>query len=187
MLEGHFAAQQIEHRRLTFERHGEANDERLAGSDLRLDLFLWKKAAMAIVARRFVPGALFLAHALKPLGRAKAAIGFAAVDQLLGVLLVELDPLALHIGTVRTADIGAFIPGETEPGQNLDNPLGRPRVKAIPVRIFNAENEPGFFAEPFRLSIGKEIIEERRSPAADMEQPGRAGGKAHAHNRRICQ
>ena len=59
-------------------------------------------------------------------------------------------------------------------------PSVAPFDQAIAIGILDSQDHRAAESEPFCLSLGKEPVEEGRASAADMEQPGRAGGVADA-------
>src|SRR5690606_6790286 len=56
-------------------------------------------------------------------------------------LQIKPAPLALHVRSVRSADVGAFLPFEPEPAQVLEHLLGIPGLAAIRIEILVAKNE----------------------------------------------
>ena len=70
---------------------------------------------MAVISGRFAPFPLLCRHLLEPLLAAEAGIGVAMLDQPVGVLLVEGQPLALNVGADAAADLRTFIPIEPKP------------------------------------------------------------------------
>src|SRR4029079_1495678 len=85
--------------------------------------------------------ALFRAQRLQPLRRAEAGVRGAARHQLVRVLPVDVETLALSIGTVGAADVRTLVPGEAQPAQGLeDHPLAG-GMAALAVRVLDAEEE----------------------------------------------
>ena len=64
-----------------------------------------------------------------------------AFQQSRGVLPVELGPLALAVGTERAADVRSLVPVETEPAQDIDDPLLGAFDVAVAVGVLDAEEE----------------------------------------------
>src|SRR5258708_22069228 len=63
--------------------------------------------------------------------------------------------LALPIGTVRSADLRAFVPCEAEPVQTAENRGFGLRSASRRIRIFNAQNELA------TMLPGKAVVEQR--------------------------
>ena len=116
-------------------------DERHPGGEVRLDLLRGEIAAEAVVAGRFLARGLLLAHLLQALRGAEAAVGVPGLEQSRGVLPVEIGPLALPVGTERTADVRPLVPIEAEPAQDIDDPLLGSFDVAVAVGVLDAEEE----------------------------------------------
>ncbi len=98
-------------------------------------------AAGAIVKRRELELVLLLAQLFQPLGRAEAVIGMAALDQLAGILLVDLFALGLVIGGIWPADAGTFVPFQAQPVQAVDQLFFCAGHVALLVGVFDAQDE----------------------------------------------
>src|SRR5262249_33234647 len=86
----------------------------------------------------------------------------------LSVLAVDFAALALAIGTVGSADLGALVPGEAQPAERAQDDGFRLRGAAGNVGIFDAEDELT------SVLAGKTVIKERGGRGADV---GAAGGR----------
>ena len=125
-----------------FETHGVG----LVGGKIVFDCFLRKIAALAGINLRAVFGCGLFALSFQLFRGAEAAVGFALVQQLLGVSGVDIEALRLAIGAVcafggvvETA--GAFIPVEAEPVQ-VFNELGFVTgFAAFQIGILNAQQK----------------------------------------------
>ena len=159
-------------------------DERHPGGEVRFDLLHGKIAAEAVVARRFLARGLLLPHLLQALGGAETAVGVPALEQSRGVLPVELGPLALPVGTERTADVRPLVPLEAEPAQDIDDPLLGSFDVAVAVGVLDAKEEGAVSPLAPRLPVRQQPVEERGAGAADVQQPGRARREADADGRR---
>ena len=73
--------------------------------------------------------------------RRVAAIGVARLDQLLGVLRVHAEALALYVGTVVTSDSRAFVPVQAEPPHGFQHDLNALLGAALAVGVLDAEDE----------------------------------------------
>ena len=108
----------------------------------------------------------------EPLGRAPAAVGVAGLDQVVGVLAVDREPLGLAVRAVRAADVRALVPGQAGPAQHVEDVLlGRVDVTAL-VRVLDAEDELA------AVAVGERHVEQRHVGRADVRIAGRGGGDA---------
>ncbi|MNX71985.1 hypothetical protein D3C86_1033190 [compost metagenome] len=156
----------------TFGRDLHAHDVGFAGGDAGGHFLGLQVEAKAVIFRRLAGGALGLAHLLKPLGRAETAEGMAFFQQLFGIGPVHRLALGLAIGTVRTADVRAFRPGEAGPAQRLEHLLLIFQRRAGGVGILDAQDELA------AILLGEEVIEQRDVSGADMGLAG--GGRCNA-------
>ena len=97
--------------------HPEAHHVRLARTGSTRSLRRVEVAVAPVVARGLARGALPLAHLAQLIRRAEAAIGVAAREQRSDGRVVALEPLRLHVGRERPADVGALVPVDAEPAQ----------------------------------------------------------------------
>ncbi len=91
------------------------------------------------------------------------------------MVAIDLPLVALAIGRIRTADVGAFVPIETEPLDIFDELGFIARFAALEVGVFNAEDEGS------ALLAREEPVEERGARVADVNLSGGRGGKANSH------
>ena len=97
--------------------------------------------AEPVVARRLPGRSLRDAHLFQSLRRAEAFEGMTGREQFAGILAVDTRAFALTVRTVRTADVGAFVPLEPAPAQRLEDyafALGR---AAGAIRVLDAQHE----------------------------------------------
>ena len=107
--------------------------------------------------------------------RAEAVVRVTAVQQLVRVGRVEMQPLGLAIRSVHAADIRAFVPVEPEPAQILEDArLGLAR-RSLGVGVLDAQDERAI------LAMREQPVEERRPRVADVELTGRARCESYAH------
>ena len=83
----------------------------LSPRDARLHLLFGEGEAMLIVFGDLPLLLCLAAHLLQPLLFAEAVVGRAPLDQLFGIFLIDLLPLALDIRAKLPAHIRAFIVG----------------------------------------------------------------------------
>jgi hypothetical protein len=74
-------------------------------------------------------------------GGAEAAVGGAVGEEDLGVLAVDFGAFGLAVGAVGAADVGAFVPGEAEPAEGVEDHLLGGGDEAGAVGVFDAEDE----------------------------------------------
>src|SRR5699024_2963504 len=97
-------------------------------------------------------------------------------DGLVGVLA-----LALDIGGVGAADVGAFVPFETEPAEAVHQVFDGAFDEAFLVGVLDADDKSAFFAVTGDLAVGEEDVVHDEAGAADVEGASGAGGKADAN------
>ena len=97
VLDRDVAVEHVEERRLTRERHLLADDVGVTVLEVLLDDLRCEVAAGTVVAAELA-GRVILVRV------AEAVVGVARLDELLGVLLVEVHALALDVGAVRAAE-----------------------------------------------------------------------------------
>jgi len=70
------------------------------------------------------------------------------------VLAIDFGALGLAVGAVWAADVGAFVPGEAEPAEGVEDLLLGGGDEAGAVGVFDAEDE-------FAVALaGKEVVDE---------------------------
>jgi hypothetical protein len=86
--------------------------------------------------------------------------------QPLGHLAIPIEPLRLEVRPVRSANLRAFIPIETQPPQPVKNSLNLVPRRSLDVSVLNAQDEDAPRAP------GVQPVEERRSGTANMKVSG---------------
>ena len=109
------AAEEIVRHRFALSRHRETNDMFFARCDAALRFFAVNRPTQSVVAESSLGGLLLGAQLLETLAGAETRIGRALCHQLLDVLEIDFGSLALTVRPKLTADVGAFIPLETQP------------------------------------------------------------------------
>src|SRR5690606_4460578 len=162
----HFAAQHVLDHADAFARHLHAHYVRLAGGDATLRLLGRDVHAMTVVARGFLAGHLLGADRIQALGGAEAREGVALGDQLVRVFLVDRAPLALPIRTVRTADIRALVPLDTQPAQRVIDLLLGFAGRTHLIGVLDTQNELT------AMLTGKAEVEQGDVGSADVRIAG---------------
>jgi hypothetical protein len=163
--------------RRAFQRHFEADDIGQPRFLARFDFGGGELAAAAIVHRGGgALGALLRSHLLQLFGRAEALVRLALLHQLARDALVNLQPLRLVVGRVRTADFGSLVPVQPQPAQRVQNRLLGTLHEARAVGVLDAHDE---FAP---VVAGKDPVEQRGANVAHMGHPCRAGRVAYPNH-----
>ena len=142
--------------------HPEAGDRRPALGLERRDLLVGELAAEPVVAHVLRAGGLPARGDL--VGRAVAAVGVAALAQAGQRVAVDLGALALPVRRVRTAHVGALVPVEAEPAEQVEEPV---------VGLLGVARRVGWRTPRGRL----------RHTLGQAKQPGRTE-RHHHHNQR---
>jgi len=100
-------------------------------------------------------------------GAAKTKIGFALAEKFLRLLLIDFKTVGLAIRTVASANIGAFIPVNSQPLQVFEDLRFIPRLAALHVGVFDAQNHRAI------LLPGEQPVEQRGARVAHVEMSGR--------------
>src|SRR5690606_11570207 len=108
------------------------------------------------------------------LSRTPALVGEAGVHEAQRGLVVEGEPLALHVGAVGTSHVRPLVPVEAEPAQRAEDALRGARPFAWLVQIFHAEDEGA------AARADGEPREERRARVAQVKVARGGGGEAPA-------
>ena len=166
VLDRYLAHHMVADRRRAFARRLEADRRKHAGRGLgRVAV-----APGAVIADRALLGLGPLAHRLQFCRRAVAAIGAASGEQ-------TLRDLGVMRGAGELVDDVA-VPLDTEPGEAVDDGLGCLRGRALAVGILDAQAERA--AVPLKPMVAREQpVEEGCARAADVQEPGRRGGKTN--------
>ena len=104
--------------------------------------------------------------------RAVLLVRPALLGQRLELGAVEVAALRLEIGAAGTADLGTLVPVHPEPAHALEEHAQGLVGVALLVRVLDAEDEGAAGV------AGVQPVEEGRPRAADVEEPGGAGGEA---------
>ena len=147
VLHGDVAADDVVHGRRARQRRRKADDGRPA-LGFEGGALLRRQSAMAPVV-----GQVARSQFLQLLGSGVAAVGVAVLDQPVGILAVGFLALALDVGRVRAADVGAFVPLQPKPTQAAHEILETLRVVALLVGILDAQDELA------ARVVGKEPVE----------------------------
>src|SRR3954462_5457509 len=86
-----------------------------------------------------------------------------------------MQPLGLPVRTVAAADIGTFVPFETEPPQVPQNRRLRLTCRPLDVGILDSQDERA------SRSPREQPVEQRRAGVANVELPGRARREPNSH------
>jgi hypothetical protein len=123
-LEGNVSSDFVVYRDRTFEGHLEADNERIARSSITRALGV---PTSSIVARPTAARLLGSAHLVKAFGRAITPVRFALSDEPLSMLVVDLDPLRLHIRAMNCFDVRALVPIQPQPTKCFEDRIRRSR------------------------------------------------------------
>ena len=90
------------------------------------------------------------------------------------MLAVDFGALGLAIGAVRAADVGAFVPGEAEPAEGVEDLLFGGGDEAGAVGVLDAEDE-------FAAALASvDVVDQADVGGADVGVAGWAGSDADA-------
>src|ERR1700677_811831 len=129
----------------------------------------------AIVTRRELGGDLALAQGFELFGVLERSVGCAVGEEEFGVLAVDFCALGLAVGTIGAADVGAFVPGEAEPAEGVEDLLFGGGDEAGAVGVFDAEDE-------FAVALaGKEVVDEADVGGAYVRVAGGGWSDADAY------
>ncbi len=109
VFDGNRASNDIGYRGRAFFGRLESNDVFFAGCHPPGSFIRVQVAAGAVIMGGFLAFLLFLAYLLQPVGRAKTIIGISGLDQLFGVLLVNLLAFRLAVRAIWAADVRALM------------------------------------------------------------------------------
>src|SRR5690606_37339626 len=145
---------------------------------VRLALGLGEVEAFAVVLDGLAPLQHGLAALGQLLGGAVAEVGPARLQELLGVLPVDLQPLRLPVRPIGAAHLGPLVPVEAQPAQAVENGCEGLLGGALGVGVLNAEDEGA------AVVAGKEPVEERRASPTHVQVAGGTGRKTGPN---LCQ
>jgi hypothetical protein len=83
------------------------------------------------------------------------------------MLLIQFDSLRLPIGTVRSPEVGTFVPVQSEPVERLKDFFLGTGNEPFPIGIFNPNDEL-----PAGLT-SQQIVVQGGPSSSDVEPPGR--------------
>ena len=132
-------------------------------------------AALAVIPRCATLGLRELASLLELLLGAVARVGIPGVAKPRCDVRIDLQPLGLAVGTVRTTDLGALIPRETEPAQCLEERVVGLLAVTSGVGVLDAKDEGALHV----TRIGP--VEQRRADHPDMGISRWRWAKAHPY------
>jgi hypothetical protein len=163
-------------RRYAIVRHSEAYD---GAVPLRLQSLRFGSGhvqAVAVVADRIGAGLLLVTpDSIEPFGRAIAAISVSRFDQVVSHLVIEREPLGLHIGSHGATDVWSLVPVQTHPPKRVEHSFDRAFRAPTLVGIFHTDHERT--AMPSREQPG----EDRSPDISDVRIAGRAGGESDSY------
>src|ERR1700679_3275672 len=108
----------------------------------------------AVVAWGELGGDRALAEVFELFGSFEGAVGGAVGEEKLDVFAVDFGALGLAIGAVGAAKVGAFVPGEAEPAEGVEDLLLGGGDEAGAVGVLDAEDE-------FSVALaGVEVVDE---------------------------
>ncbi len=178
VVDADLAAQQVGDGGLALARHRQADHVRLPRGAAPRRLGGRERAAVAVVAERvrdLLPS-LLLAQRFEALPGAEARVRGAAGDELLGVVAVDREALALAVRPVRAADVRPLVPRKAQPAQRLEDHALGGRVRALAVGVLDAQDElPAVLLRPG-------VVEQRHVRRADVRVAGRAGSDSRSHH-----
>ena len=163
--QAHLAEDLIDHHQI-LGRHDEAHRHRSSGVAGGPGLL---RRGQRVGPREFegpllAPG--LLAHGLQLLRRFQPVVGLPGLEKLVAIPPVDVQPLALEIGSAITAGFGALVPLQAQPAKVLQD-LGR-RILHVPalVGVFDAQHEPP------ACPPDQQPVEQRRAGTTDVQIPG---------------
>ncbi len=141
----------------------------------RGDLLLGQRTAPPVVAGRLPTCPRRAAPLLELLGGAVAAIGVLPLQEAGHRLGIDLGPLGLPVGSVRSADLRALVPVEAEPAHVLEHAAERLLGHARRVGVLDPQDE--------RAAVvpGPEPREQGASCVPHVQRPRRRGREATAN------
>ena len=154
--------------------HLQANDHRPPGRLGRQTLLNGGHGFGADITPHPLLSPGLLAHGRQFFRRLEGIIGLAGFEELTCVVLVGRQPLALEIGSIRSADLRSFVPQQPQPTEVVENLAHRVLDVAGLVGVFNAQDE-----RPAVLA-GEQPVEQHRPRPADVQVSRRRGGEPDA-------
>lgn len=126
-----------------------------------------------VVCESFAARLVLLAQGVQLLGSIKSVVGPSGLHELFRVFQVDVAPLALAVRRMRAADADTLVDLDAAPLERLEDILLGTRHETLRVGIFDTKNHRT--AVPTR----EQVVIKRRTYAADMQRPRRAGCEAH--------
>lgn len=124
-----------------------------------------------VVCESFAARLVLLAQGVQLLGSIKSVVGPSGLHELFRVFQVDVAPLALAVRRMRAADADTLVDLDAAPLERLEDILLGTRHETLRVGIFDTKNHRT--AVPTR----EQVVIKRRTYAADMQRPCRAGAK----------
>ena len=93
-------------------------------------------------------------------------------NQLLGILLVDVQPLALNVWAAVTADVRSLVRHDMGSGKGAVNEIHGISYETLLVGVFDAQQKISF------ICLGKKISVQRGTQVADVHVACRARGKS---------
>ena len=173
-----FAADQILDHALAFAWHLQTHDALPTfGFEFGCGRFVFRHPA-SIVDKRLASFLGFFAKRLQFFRFGEIAVGVAIGEQFVSSGSVQIASLRLKVGTMRAADIGAFVPVHPEPTKTIQDRFQCRVDVSSGVRVIDPKNE--LSASLFR----EQPIEKCGADATDVQVSGWAGGKSRANHGR---
>lgn len=126
-----------------------------------------------VVCESFAARLVLLAQGVQLLGSIKSVVGPSGLHELFRVFQVDVAPLALAVRRMGAADADTLVDLDAAPLERLEDILLGTRHETLRVGIFDMKNHRT--AVPTR----EQVVIKRRTYAADMQRPCRAGCEAH--------
>ena len=165
VLDRDLAEYRVREGRRALGRHLLADNIGDARVQILLYLLVAEVAAVAVIA---AADGLFL-ELFEPLLGAEAAVRLALFDELFGVGQVHILSLALHIGAVVAADVGAFVVDKSRGFQGVVDNVYRAFYISFLIGVLNTQDEGA------ALTFRYQIFIQRRSQVADVHEARRTG------------
>ena len=144
-------------------RHAQAPGGCLSGSDPSLDILRLEIAAQPVVAVVLLRRLLMRSQLRQPIATTEAGIDRALFDQALPPLDVDFLPLALRVGSERSALFRSFVGRQSQPLQAREDRAPSRIGVAFLVGVLHPQDE-----DPAGLAR-EQPVEQRRAGAADVQ------------------
>ena len=167
VLDRDVAVEHIEERRLARERHLLADDIGIAVLEVLFDDLRREVAAGAVIAAELAGRVIFVRVT-------EAVVGVARLDELLGVLLVEIHALALDVRAVRAAEGWALVRDDVRHLERAVDEVDGVGDVARAIRVLDAQDELALLGFCVKIAV------KGRAQVADMHVARRARRKTRA-------